>query len=168
LKPLVKEALKINGELPGVIFIGAIARYFHTGNLRESQDLDFAVIKPLSEEFLLSKKYNKFTENKKEVWRTPRGIKIDAYTKDVSGIPINLIIKTATKFKIGKDVVTVIGLEALIVAKSRAQRDADIDDLRILARLKSKEIRWDVLKTITKDDTEYQTVKMTMDFLAKQ
>lgn len=168
MKPLVKEALKINSELPGVIFIGAIARYFHTNNLRESQDLDFAVVKPLSEKFLLGKKYNKFTENKKEIWRTPRGIKIDIYPKDVSGIPLDLIINTAKEFKIGKDVVMVIALEALIVAKNRAQRDADVDDLRILARLKSKEIRWDVLKSVAKDETEYQTVKMTMDFLAKQ
>lgn len=167
MKPLVSEALTVNEELGGVIFIGAIARYLHTNNLRESRDLDFAVAKPLSDEFLNSKGYNKFIENRKEIWRTPRGVKIDIYTKDVSKIPIEIIIRTAKDAKVGNKTVKVIGLEALIVAKHRAQRDADIDDLRLLARQKSKEINWELLKTVAKDDTEYQNIKTSIEFLVK-
>jgi hypothetical protein len=70
IKPLVREALNINTSLPGVIFIGAIARYFHTQDLRDSQDIDFAIIKPLSDEFLIDRGYRKFKEGKKEVWRS--------------------------------------------------------------------------------------------------
>lgn len=167
MKPLVKEAITIDKELGGVIFVGAIARYFHTSTYRDSQDLDFAVTKPLSDEFLNSKGYNKYQENRKEVWRTPRGVKVDIYTKDVSRIPIETIVKTAKIIKSDKYSVKVICLEALIVSKHRAARDQDIDDLRQFARQKSKEIDWDLLNTIAKDDVEYQTIKTAMEYLAK-
>ena len=167
MKQLVKEAIAIDKELGGVIFVGAIARYFHTNNLRESQDLDFAVAKPLSDEFLNSKGYNKYQENRKEVWRTPRGMKVDIYTKDVSKIPIKTIVKTAKTIKSGKYSVKVICFEALIVSKHRAGRDQDIADLRQFARQKSAEIDWDLLQEIAKDDVEYQTIKTAMDYLAK-
>ena len=128
LKPVVREALAITKELDGVIFIGAIARYFHTNSLRESQDIDFALEKPISEKELHDKKYNQFPKNGKMVWYTPRGIKIDIYTRDVSEIPIKNIIKTSKNFPVGKDgeIVRVIGLEALIIAKNRAQGPSGI------------------------------------------
>ena len=169
LKPLVRECLLITKELGNVIFIGAIARYFHTNLLRESQDIDFALEKPLSNKELNDKGYNQFSRNGKLEWFTPRGIKIDMYTKDVSKIPIGIIIKTSKNFTVNKteDIVRVIGLEPLIVAKHRAQRDADIEDLQALAKSRFKDIQWGVLEKVAKDRHEFDSVKSTMIYLSK-
>lgn len=169
MKPLVRESLLITKDLGNVIFIGAVARYFHTSLLRESQDIDFALEKPLSKKELNDKGYNQFPRNGKLEWFTPRGMKIDMYTKDVSGVPIDMIIKTSKNFTVGRtgDMVRVMGLEPLIVAKHRAQRDADIEDLQALAKSRFKEIRWDVLEAVTKDRHEFDTVKTTMTYLSK-
>jgi len=169
LKPLVRESLLITKELGDVIFIGAVARYFHTNLLRESQDIDFALEKPLSNKELNDKGYNQFSRNGKLEWFTPRGIKIDMYTRDVSRIPIGMIIKTSKNFIVGKagDLVRVMGLEPLIVAKHRAQRDADVEDLQALAKSRFKEIRWDVLEKVTQDRHEFDSVRTTMTYLSK-
>jgi predicted nucleotidyltransferase len=169
LKPLVRESLLITKELGNVIFIGAIARYFHTNLLRESQDIDFALEKPISNKELNDKGYNQFSRNGKLEWFTPRGIKIDMYIRDVSKIPIGIIIKTSKNFTVGKvgDLVRVIGLEPLIVAKHRAQRDADIEDLQALAKSRFKEIKWDVLEKVAKDKHEFESVRTTMTYLSR-
>lgn len=147
-----------------------MARYFHTSILRESRDIDFALEKPLSNKELTDKGYNQFSRNGKLEWFTPRGIKIDMFTRDVSKIPIDVIIKTSKNFTVGKagDLVRVIGLEPLIVAKHRAQRDADVEDLQALARSRFKEIRWDVLEMVAKDKHEFDSVRTTMTYLSKQ
>lgn len=165
----MRESLLITKELGNVIFIGAIARYFHTNLLRESQDIDFALEKPLSKKELNDKGYNQFPRSGKLEWFTPRGIKIDMYTKDVSKIPIDIVIKTSKNFPINKagDIVRVIGLEPLIVAKHRAQRDADVEDLQALAKSRFKEIRWDVLEEVAKDRHEFDSVRTTMTYFSK-
>jgi len=46
------------------------------------------------------------------VWYTSKGIKIDFYRKDVSGIPISKIFSTATSVKVKKsDAIRVMCLE---------------------------------------------------------
>jgi hypothetical protein len=55
LNNLLNEALKIAQELGDVIFIGALATYLHTKNRRDSQDLDFVVPSPISDEELWPK-----------------------------------------------------------------------------------------------------------------
>lgn len=152
-----------------VIFIGAIARYFHTNLLRESQDIDFALEKPLSKKELNDKGYNQFSRNGKLEWFTPRGMKMDMFTRDVSKIPIDVIIKTSKNFPVGKagDLVRVIGLEPLIVAKHRAQRPSDVEDLQALARSRFKVIKWDVLEKVAEDRHEFESIKVTMTYLSK-
>ncbi len=147
-----------------------MARYFHTNVLRESQDIDFALEMPLSKKELNDKGYNQFSRNGKLEWFTPRGIKIDMYTKDVSKIPIDIIAKTSKNFTVGKtrDLVRVIGLEPLIVAKHRAQRDADVEDLQALAKSRFKDIKWDVLEMVAENTHEFNSVKVTMTYLSKQ
>ena len=168
MKLLVREAVEISQELEGVIFIGAIARYFHTKILRESQDIDFAIVKSISNEELEQKGYKTRLEGKKEITRTPRGVKIDIYRYDVSGIPIKTISDTSIEVQEGKAKIRVIGLEALLVAKNRAQRDQDIEDIKELVRRKYKQINYDTLKSITKSDTEYSTILTTINFWKNQ
>ena len=169
MKQLVREAASITKDLGQVVFIGAIARYFHTKDYRESQDIDFMMIPPLVEEELNKKGYNKFTENRKEVWRTPNGIKIDIFTSDVGRIPFDTIINTAKQFDADKkgNKLSVMSLECLINSKHRAQREQDIDDLRMIAHRKLGEIDWDELKRIVNNDTEYKSIKTSMEFQAK-
>jgi len=71
MKPLIREAVLISRELDGAVFVGAVAQYAHTKIFRESEDVDVALRRPLSEEYLSGKKYSKHDENGKEVWRTP-------------------------------------------------------------------------------------------------
>lgn len=169
MKPLVREAALITKELGQVVFIGSLARYFHTNNYRESQDLDFVVATPLSEEKLIEKGYQKFIENRKEVWRTPRGTKIDMYSSDVSGIPIETLIKTAKQFDADKkgSKLSVMSLECLIISKHRAQRDQDIADLKMIAYRKLGEIDWNLIRKITGNETEYKSIKTDIKFLSK-
>ena len=169
LKPLVNEALAISRELGDVIFIGAIARYLYTKDLRESHDLDFAMEKPVSDEELLILNYKNEFRNGKEIWYTPRGIKIDRYTKDVSKIPLHQIIKNSKYIPVGNkgEKLRAIGLESLIVAKHRAGREQDSEDLSAIAHAKYNEIKWEILKEIAGDEHEYNQIKSDMSYLAK-
>jgi len=169
LKPLVREAALVTKDLGQVVFIGSIARYFHTKDYRESQDLDFVMATPLTEEELFEKGYRKFNENRKEVWRTPRGIKIDMYTSDVGGISSETLIKTAKQFDADKkgNKLSVMSLECLVISKHRAQRDQDIADLKMIAHRKLGEIDWNLIREISGDETEYKSIKIDMEFLAK-
>lgn len=164
MKPLVREAIDISKELDGVVFIGAIAVYFHTKIMRESQDIDFAAIKPISNEELEEKGYKTLQEGKKQVTRTLRGIKIDIFRHDVSGIPINVIKDTSVEIQEGKSKIRVIGLEALLVAKQRAQRDQDVEDIKELVRRKHKSINYEILRKITQSDVEYEQIMTAINF----
>jgi predicted rRNA methylase YqxC with S4 and FtsJ domains len=169
LKPLVREALIITKDLGQVVFLGAIARYFHTRVYRESKDLDFAVKKPISKQELNDKGYNQFERNGKLEWFTPRHVKIDIYTRDVSEIPVKTIIKTCKEFAVGKnkDTVLVMSLESLIVAKHRAQRAGDVEDLQNIARAKFQEIRWDLLRNLAKNSHEFDSIKSDVRYLSR-
>jgi predicted nucleotidyltransferase len=164
LKPLVREAIDISKELDGVVFIGAIAAYFHTKIMRESQDIDLAAVKPISNDELEEKNYKTRQEGRKEVTRTPRGIKIDIFRHDVSGIPMDVIKDTSVEIQEGKAKIRVIGLEALLVAKHRAQRDQDIEDIKELVRRKYKSINFRVLKQIAQSDVEYDQIMRSINF----
>lgn len=168
MKPLVREALEISKELDGVIFVGAVARYFHTKVMRESEDIDFAIVKPITNEELDARGYKTYTEGRKEITRTPRGMKVDIYKHDVSRIPIKVIRDTSIEIQEGKAKVRVIGLEALLVAKHRAQRDQDTEDIRELVRRKHKQIRLDVLRKITESDVEYAQIQTAINFWKNQ
>ncbi|MDE1878165.1 MAG: hypothetical protein KGI07_06495 [Thaumarchaeota archaeon] len=101
MNKLLNEALKITQELGDVIFIGALATYLHTKKQRDSQDLDFVVQSPISDEELLDKKYQKSLTGKQS-WFTPRGIKIDIFTRDISGVSLEAIVKYSKEFPVGK------------------------------------------------------------------
>lgn len=163
----LNEALKIAQELGDVIFIGALATYLHTKNRRDSQDLDFVVTSPISDKELLDKKYQKSLTGK-QPWFTPRGVKIDIYTRDIPGVSFEAIVKYSKEFPVGKrGSIRVLGLEPLVVAKHTAQRDQDIEDLQSIAKSKLKEINWDVVQSITCDKYKTELIKKDLEFLAK-
>lgn len=79
MNPLIPEAAAITKDLGDITFIGAVAVLLHVGRGRESQDLDFVILTPLTKEELEEKGYFTRIENGEEVTRTPRGYKIDIY-----------------------------------------------------------------------------------------
>jgi len=168
MNELIREAIEIVNDLGDVIFIGAIAVMLHTKITRESMDLDFAVTKELTDKFLEDKKYFKFEENGKSVRRTPRGYKIDIYRNDVSRIPLKSVIDTAKEIQVRKNqALKAASLEVLIVAKHRAARLQDSDDLRTMAKRKFKEINWKSLEELADSDVEFKAIRTEMTYFSK-
>ena len=169
MHPLIQEAIRITQDLGGVVFIGAVGILLQTKVTRESQDLDFAVAKELPAELLDEKQYFTRKIKGKEVWYTPRGYKIDIYTKDVSGIPIDKVIATAKDIEVKREVtVKAASVEVLVVSKFRAaakRKGADDTDIRTLAQRKYKGIDWDLLKTLTMSEIEFLRIRNQMDAL---
>ena len=161
LHPLIDEAIIISSEIPGAIFIGAVAVLAHTKYARESQDLDIA-IESIPEQ-IFEKEYTINKEGRKEVIRTPRRHKVDFYTKDVNGIPIEVIIHTAKDIKFdNRGSIKVVALEILILAKYKTGRDQDSEDLYRIAQTKFEDIDWAFMESIC---TEYQLadIKVTLN-----
>ncbi|MDE1764633.1 MAG: hypothetical protein KGI27_00010 [Thaumarchaeota archaeon] len=171
MHPLIREALKITKDLGPVTFVGAVAVFLHSKNTRESQDLDFAIAKPIAREDLLDKRYRFIVENGREKTYTPRNYKIDMYSgRPLNGIPIKTIIETSHDFEVNNKghTVNAMGLEALILAKFRANRPSqDYPDLQILAVQRLKQIDWKLLERLSGNKTEVDTLKTTLEYLAK-
>ena len=159
------ETVKITKELGNVVFIGAIAIYFHTKSdrTRGTHDIDLAIASPLSEEYLNERGYRKFEEHGKAVTRTPRHFKIDIFDEDVTGIPVSKVIKTARNVSSGKNTIKVACLEVLIIAKHRVRRPQDIQDLQDIAKTMFSKIDWVLLQSLTESDHEFQEIKITMN-----
>lgn len=171
MHPLIREALKITEDLGPVTFVGAVAVFLHTKNTRESQDLDFAVARNISRKELLGKKYRFIVENGKEKTYTPRNYKIDIYAnRPLNKIPIKTIIETSKDFVVDNkgNKVNAMGLEALVLAKFRANRPIqDYPDLRALAVEKLRDINWKILEKLTENKTEFDDLKSTLEYIAK-
>lgn len=164
MKELVREAIKIAQELGGGTFVGAVAVYLHTKSGRESRDLDLAMA-TIDPRELEKKGYRKLMENGKEVTRTPRGYKIDIYTEDVSGIPVETILATAKLVQpnVKSPQIRIASLEVLVVAKHRAARPQDAEDLNEIAHFRYEDINWESLRALTTSDHEYDVIKVEMD-----
>ncbi len=163
MNPLIREALEITKELGAVTFIGAIAIYLHTNTGRRSQDLDFAVAPEIPRDTMIDKRY-KIVNDK---WYSPRGYRIDIYTRDIGEIPISIIIDTAREVKVDKkgSILRVANLEVMIVAKHRASRPQDIDDLRVIAKERYSDIDWRAIESLAKQPIEYQNIKTSIETL---
>ncbi|MCH7969177.1 MAG: hypothetical protein IH841_08045 [Thaumarchaeota archaeon] len=171
MHPLIREAFNITKELGPVTFVGAVAVFLHTKNTRESRDLDFVIAKQITREELLNKDYKFITENGKEKTYTPRNYKIDIYVdRPLNRIPIETIIKTSQDFPIDKkgNTVNAMGLEALILAKFRANRqEQDYPDLRGLAIQRFSDINWKEMEKLVDDATEVEDIRSTLKYIAK-
>lgn len=166
----MREAVQVAQELGDITFVGAVAVYLHTKKTRESQDLDFAIASPISSEDLLQKGYKKINRNGKEITTSPRNVKVDIYSKDVSDIPVQTIVNTAKMIPVnqkGKQL-KVASVECLIVAKHRASRPSrpqDDQDLHHLAQEKYAEIDWSLLQSLTNSVIEFQNIQTVIKHL---
>jgi len=145
---LEQEAVKIADELGRVVFVGAIA-VNHYSNYRTTKDIDLAIASPLDEQKLVRLGYTRWSESKDTSWLSPRGIKVDFYTRDVGRIPVTWILDHAVQVKLGKNKeIRVICLEGLVLAKHRAGRTTDIADLRQLLTHRGGSIDWNLMAEI--------------------
>ena len=137
----------------------------HTKNSRDSQDVDFVVERPISDEELIAKGYKKSITGK-QPWFTPRGIKIDIHCAEIPGVSYDWIVKNSKTHALGsKYFIRILGLESLIVAKHKAGRDQDVEDLTNIAKRKYRDINWDLFKQITGDQFTADKIKRDMNFL---
>ena len=141
-------AVRITRDLGEVVFVGAYAVMTHVGAYRQTRDIDLALATPAREEELERLGYRVFPEHGKRVIRTQDGVKIDIYLRDVSGIPVPSIFETAITKRLGADEIRVMCLEALLIAKLRASRPQDVDDLQRLCSVKGKSVRWTVVESM--------------------
>jgi len=141
-------AIRISRDLKEVVFVGAFAVICHIGPYRRTRDIDLALATPLSDEEFERLGYRIFREGGKKVIRTKEGVKLDVYTRDVSGIRVPVVFETAVTKRVGSGEVKVMCLEALLIAKTRASRPQDIEDVQTLCRRLGQTIRWDVVDTL--------------------
>ena len=141
---LDRAAVEITKDFKEVVFVGAYAA-IHYGVLRGTHDIDLALASPVTEEGFRKLGYGVFNEGGKKVIRTRHGLKLDVYTKDVSGIPVPQIFATAVTVRAAGSPVRIMCLEALLLAKMRAGRPQDSDDIQQLCRLRGKSVRWEVV-----------------------
>lgn len=167
MKKLASEAVEIVKELGDVIFIGALAAYMHIKNARDSRDLDLVMKRRPSDDELISKGYKRSMTGK-QPWFSPRGFKIDIFTGDIPDVSFDWIVKNSKEFLVGKKgKIRVLGLESLVIAKHKAGREQDAEDLRNIAQSKLKEIDWRVVQKITQDPFKTDNIRRDMEFLAK-
>lgn len=138
-----RAAVQITKDLKEVVFVGAYSAISH-GISRGTHDIDLALASAVTDEEFEGLGYGVFNEGGKKVIRTEDGIKMDVYTKDVSGIPVQRIFATAIKIRAAGSPVRIMCLEALLLAKMRAGRPQDTDDIKQLCKLRGKTIRWEL------------------------
>lgn len=169
MRELVQEAARVTRELgEDVTFVGAIAVYMYTKTERGSRDLDFAVAHDIEDEELYSKGYVKNQRNGKEVTYTPRGTKIDIYTRDIGGIPVTKIIESAilAKASSGKNSpsIKIANLEVLIYTKYKANRAQDQSDLQEISQIRYYKIDWPNLRSLASSQTEFDQIQGLIKF----
>jgi len=152
---LEQEAIRITDELGAVVFVGALA-VNHYSDYRTTRDIDLAITAPLNEPKLIGLGYVRWQESRTS-WVTPRGVKVDFYTRDVGRIPVTWIMEKAVRVKFGKKQIKVICLEGLVLAKHRAGRTTDVADLTQLLTHRGGTIRWDLMAEIAE---EYEIVEL--------
>ncbi len=160
---LLKEAQKISEELDDVVFIGAIAVQAHTGRGRQTHDIDLALASPMSDEELENRGYFAHDESGEKVRRSPRVVRVDIYTENVSGIEVSLISKTAETKSLGKGgTIRIMCLEALLLAKLRASRPSrpqDAQDIQELFSYRKLHIDWTLFEELGANETEIASLK---------
>ena len=159
----IEEAEKITEELGDVVFVGAVAVMVQLRTKhRRTRDIDLAMVAKLSKEELEAKGYRTYYEKGKEITYTPRNIKVDIFTKDVSRIPIETVYSTSVSFSGKNRTIKVACVEVLLIAKHRAARPQDIEDLQNLCKNKGKSINWTLLEEIA-ETTEMSEIKTVVN-----
>ena len=138
-----------------MVFVGALA-VNHYSDYRTTRDIILATTAPLNEPKLIGLGYVRW-QGSRTSWVTPRGVKVDFYTRDVGRIPVTWIMEKAIRVKFGKKEIKVICLEGLVLAKHRAGRTTDVADLTQLLTHRGGTIRWDLMAEIAE---EYEIVEL--------
>lgn len=147
---LDRVAAQITKDLGDVAFVGAYASIKY-GVERSTHDIDLALATPVKDADFERLGYGIYAEGGKKVIRTPQGVKMDVYTRDVGGIPVSRLFATAVTVQAAGSPVKIICLEALLLTKMRAGRPQDDDDIRQLCRLRGRSIRWEVVDSMAKN-----------------
>ena len=166
MNQLQREAIEITKELGDVVFVGALAVHAHLRwRHRSTSDVDIAMTVQLTRDELEKRGYRTYNEGGKEVIRTPRGYKIDIYTNDVSGIPVDTVYDTAIEVSIGKSKIKVACKEVMLIAKLRAMRPQDKEDFITLCTTYGESLDWDILEAIG-TEMEVLTIKQSVRALS--
>lgn len=117
----------------------------------------------MSEEELEQRGYLAHQEGGKKVLRSPRGVRVDIYTEDVSGIKVSEISKTAeTKpVKRGRKI-RIMCIEGLLLAKLRASRPSrpqDAEDIRELCSYRREDIDWKICRELGAEEMEISRLR---------
>ena len=168
---IIGESYAITKDLKDVVMVGAVAVMLQTGRSRTSHDIDVALAAHMSCDDLIELGYIP-VEGKRDSWDSPRGIKVDIYREDVSGISVSEIVKTATLLNEGtKKEVKVASIEFLIIAKYRSfnstERPNDREDLQTIVKKCIKKVNWDRLEALCKDNLEYSEITKMLGALKK-
>lgn len=168
---IIGEAYVISKELKDVIMVGAVAVMLQTKRSRTSHDIDVALATDISRDDLIGLGYIP-VKDKRDSWDSPRHIKVDIYRKDVSGIPVSEIVKTATILNENTNKeVKVACLEVLIIAKYRAfnssHRPNDREDIHTIVRKCLKNIDWNRLENLCENQLEYSQITKMLANLRK-
>ena len=142
---LEKVAARMSRDLGEAVFVGAFAVRCHIGPYRSTLDIDLAIASSITDSRLRELGYLVTEERGKHVTRTKDGIKVDIFTRDVSGISIADIFETSITKQVENEDLRIMALEALLIAKLRASRAQDIEDIRILCQRLKRTIRWNII-----------------------
>jgi hypothetical protein len=127
-----------------------------------------ALATPMSDEELENRGYLAHLENGKEVRRSARGVRVDIYTEDVSGIEVSIISKTAQPKSVGAgETIRIMCLEALLLAKLRASRPSrpqDAQDIQELLSYRKLHIDWTVFEELGANEIEIANLKKLASF----
>lgn len=163
--PLLDEAVLISREIPGAVFVGALAVFAHTKIIRGSEDIDLAIA-TLQTERLLSIGYTR-NSNSKHGYITPlpREYKVDIFTKDVSEVPVTEVMKSSREIIVDNRKNTklrVAALEVISLTKFRAARSQDAYDLQVIVQEKIDDMDWTYMRSICKSEYEFEDIKITL------
>ena len=114
---LEKVAARMSRDLGEAVFVGAFAVRCHIGPYRSTLDIDLAIASSITDSRLRELGYLVTEERGKHVTRTKDGIKVDIFTRDVSGISIADIFETSITKQVENEDLRIMALEALLIAK---------------------------------------------------
>ena len=125
-----------------VVFVGAIAVLSYLGwGYRSTKDIDMALASGTPPEYLEERGFRRV----KETLYSPGGFKVDVYTKEVNGVPVDELFRESVVVRVGRTEIRVPRLEHLLVTKLTG-RHQDVEDLRTLLWKHGASVDWSYLK----------------------
>lgn len=79
-------------------------------------------------------------------------MELDVYARDVSRIIITDVFRISVTKRVRGSEIRVMGLEALLIARMRASRPQDIQDLHELCKRLGKNVKWNAVAELAKPE----------------